>query len=36
MTQGLEVVAVLGGLVLSVAAIWGLVWYMRAHPIDRD
>ena len=31
----IETLAVLGGLVLTVAAVGGVVWYMRRHPINR-
>jgi hypothetical protein len=31
----IEALAVLGGLVLTVAAVCAMVWYMRRHPISR-
>jgi hypothetical protein len=30
----IETLAALGGLLLTMAA-WGVIWYMRRHPIDK-
>ena len=31
----IETLAILGGLVLTVTLVWGLVSYMRRHPINK-